>query len=129
MRTKHDSADHLRTTLAEPSFDAAGNSHYAPCMIGLHLCGTARAPGDDLEQPYTALNLPAPDHATAKAMFEAAKAEACCDEESADYVCDLNLGNQSSGCEHVDDFYTNRQLLPRLIAAVALIAHLQGEAA
>lgn len=105
--------------LAEPSFDADGNSSYDPCCIGLHICGAAAQEGSNYEQPYTALNLPARSHAMAKAMFAAARAEAECSKDEHDFVCDLNLGIAGRCVDHVDDFYTNRQLIPRLIAAAS----------
>jgi len=103
--------------LIDPSFDARGNSNYDPVPIGLHLCGICQHPdgyGDAFgQQPYTALNIPARNDAEARAMWEAAKAEASLpDREGEDFLCDLNIG---IGC--VDDFSTNRQLLPRLIKA------------
>lgn len=103
--------------LREPRFDARGNSYYAPCEIGLHLCGFGQAPGCDVEQPFTAANLPAPNHATAQAMFDAARREAECPKDEADFLCDLNLGSPDTGTECVDNFYTNRQLWPRLVRA------------
>lgn len=102
-------------TLIEPSFNTRGDSNYHPCACGLHLCGIAINPRDEQEheQPYTALNIPARDDDEARRMFEAAKAEAALpDREGEDFICDLNL---SDG--YVDDFGTNRQLLPRLVAA------------
>lgn len=103
--------------LASPSFDARGNSNYDPVFPGLHLCGICEHPdgiGDAFgEQPYTALNIPARSDAEARAMFEAAKAEAALpDREGEDFLCDLNLSDGTH-----DDFSTNRQLLPRLIDA------------
>jgi len=103
--------------LSEPRFDARGNSHYEPEFPGLHLCGICSRPEgaeDDLgEQPYTALNISARSDDEARAMWEAAKAEAALDTRDAeDFLCDLNL---SDGCH--DDFSTNRQLIPRLVAA------------
>jgi hypothetical protein len=94
----------------EPTFDARGDSNYQPCAIGLHICGSAGNP----EQPYTAANLPATSQAKARKMFAAAMREAACEQDEADFVCDLNLGAYE--CQ-VEDFWTNRQLLPRLFAA------------
>lgn len=92
------------------AFDANGNSHYFPCCTGLHLCGSTI----DDEQPYTAANFPARDYAGAREMFAAAKAAAECCGDEADFCCDLMIGG-----DHVDDFWTNRQLWPALAAAVA----------
>ena len=104
-------------TLIEPTFSARGDSNYDPCDIGLHLCGICQHPegfGDaNGEQPYTALNLPARSEDEARAMWAAAKAEASLpSREGEDFLCDLNLIDG-----HLDDFSTNRQLLPRLVAA------------
>lgn len=103
--------------LQQPRFDARGNSNYTPVLPGLHLCGICEHPGGygdaNGEQPYTALNIPARSDDEARRMWEAAKAEAAlATREGEDFLCDLNL---SDG--HVDDFSTNRQMLPRLIAA------------
>ena len=103
--------------LIEPHFDTRGNSNYTPIFPGLHLCGICAHPdgvGDTLgEQPYTALNLPARDDAEARAMWEAAKLEASIAERTGeDFLCDLNLSDGAHA-----DFSTNRQLVPRLIAA------------
>ena len=105
------------SALSEPCFDARGNSNYEPVFPGLHLCGICVGPdgsGDDLgEQPYTALNLPARSDTEARAMWEAAKLEASIAERSGeDFLCDLNLSDGAHA-----DFSTNRQLVPRLIAA------------
>ena len=102
--------------LSEPRFDARGNSNYEPVFPGLHLCGICVGPagnGDAFgEQPYTALNLPARDDAEARDMWDAAKLEASIVRgEGDDFVCDLNLSDGSH-----DDYSTNRQLIPRLIA-------------
>jgi hypothetical protein len=104
----------LHVDLIEPHFDTRGNSNYHPCRFGLHLCGQTvwQFDADLMPQPYTALNIPAKDEAEARAMFAAAKEAASCSEQEADYCCDLNIGG-----DHVDDFWTNRQLLPALIAA------------
>lgn len=104
-------------TLAQPVIDGDGNSNYNPCAIGLHLCGHI----DDSKgaQPYTAANIPARTHDQAKAMFDAAKAIGECSEEAADFCCDLNLGEARNGPEHVDDFWTNRQLWPAILAEIA----------
>lgn len=112
-----ESADGPSYALIQPSFDRRGNSNYAPCEIGLHLCGICEHPdgiGDAFGcQPYTALNLPARSDAEAQRMWDAAKAEAeLPDRSGEDFLCDLNLS-----CGTVNDFSTNRQLLPRLIAA------------
>lgn len=102
--------------LIDPHFDERGNSNYSPCWHGLHLCGAAAWPLDPSDtQPYTALNIPAASSQGALAMFAAAKAVAECAEHEADYCCDLNIGG-----DHIDDFWTNRQLLPALIAAARL---------
>ncbi len=102
--------------LAEPRFDRRGDSNYDPVAIGLHLCGICSGPdGGDIngEQPYTALNIAASSDAEARAMWEAARLEASVDSrDNEDFLCDLNL---SDG--HCDDFSTNRQMIPRLIAA------------
>lgn len=102
--------------LIEPSFDRRGNSNYHPVFPGLHLCGICEGPsgsGDALgEQPYTALNLPARSDDEARAMWEAARAEAALEtREGENFLCDLNLSDGTH-----DDFSTNRQLLPRLVA-------------
>ena len=107
--------------LAEPRFDKRGDSNYDPCTIGLHLCGIATAPGDDYEQPYTALNIPAANEDEARAMFDAAKAEAECGKDEADFCCDLMVGEDC-----LADFWTNRQLVERLTAA-ALRSKVGGE--
>lgn len=113
-------------TLADPRFSARGDSNYDPCVVGLHICGCAMAPSTDFEQPYTAFNIEASSHAVARAMFEAGRAEAECAKDEHDFVCDLNLGSAESGVEHVDDFYTNRQLFPRLVAAARAAASGDG---
>jgi hypothetical protein len=107
----------VTVALIQPRFDHRGNSNYRPCEVGLHLCGSALGPGDRDEQPYTALNLPARDHAEARRMFDAARTAAECTKDEADFICDLNLGSRQVGVEHVDDFFTNRQLVDRLVAA------------
>lgn len=93
--------------LAQPSIDQRGNSNYAPCRTGLHLCGAT----PDGEQPYTAANFPADGRSDAMLMFDAAKAIAECGKEEADFCCDLMING-----DHVDDFWTNRQLFPALRA-------------
>ncbi len=109
--------DLVGLALIEPHFDKRGNSNYDPVMPGLHICGICQGPDGHSdaygEQPYTALNIPARSDEEARRMWEAAKAEAALDSrEGEDFLCDLNL---SDG--YVDDFSTNRQLLPRLYAA------------
>lgn len=96
--------------IMQPKFSARGDTHYDPCVIGLHLCGDASG------QPYTAANVPARTHEQARAMFEAARSVAECSKDEADFLCDLNLGSVRGGVEHVDDFWTNRQLWPQLVA-------------
>ncbi|MDH4746645.1 hypothetical protein OMP43_21700 [Sphingomonas sp. CBMAI 2297] len=113
--------------LIEPRFDAHGNSNYHPEKPGLHLCGICEHPdgiGDALgEQPYTAMNLRAHSDAEALHMWHAARAEAeLPNREGEDFLCDLNTREG-----HVDDFSTNRQMLPRLIAA-ALAAQVEFRA-
>ena len=97
-------------TLEQPTLDQRGDTRYEPCEYGLHLCGFY----DDGEggQPYTALNIIADDADQARAMFEAAKAEAGDTEADPDFVCDLMLGGDA-----VEDFSTNRQMVQRLFDA------------
>lgn len=98
--------------LSPPAFDQRGDSHYAPCRTGLHLCGHACAPDHDFEQPYTALNIVTNTHQQARQLYARAKAEAECAKHEADFILDLVIGNDIE-----EGFWTNRQLLPRLFAA------------
>jgi hypothetical protein len=113
--------------LTEPSYDARGNSNYNPTFPGLHLCGICEHSGDIGDafgrQPYTALMIHARNDSEALAMWLAAREVASlADRDGEDFLCDLNT---AAGC--IDDFSTNRQLLPRLIeAALTVRAHLQS---
>ncbi len=87
---------------------AWANRTYRPTMPGLHVCG-----GDhDANRVFTVLDIPARDDDEARAMWEAARAEGEVDKADHDLVVDLNVNEG-----HVDDFYTSRQMLPRIEAA------------
>lgn len=100
-----------------PRIDSDGNSNYSPCRVGLHFCGST----PDGEQPYTAANVLATSYGNAWAIFDAAKAVGECSEDEADFCCDLMIKGYVA-----DDFWTNRQLVPAIAAA---IARLQEQAA
>ena len=100
-------------THIEPMFSREGEINYHPCAIGLHIYYIPKNPDGKGTQPFTALNLPARSDDEARAMWAAAKAEASLHtREGEDFLCDLNLIDGT-----VDDFSTNLQLLPRLVAA------------
>lgn len=83
---------------------------YAPCAIGLHICGMSA----DETEAVTVLNLPTRTIAEARRLFERAKVE--CEivgEEPRSLVVDLCLGANEHGA---DDFSMSRQMLDRLLA-------------
>jgi hypothetical protein len=91
---------------------AWANRTYRPTMPGLHVCG-----GDhDANRVFTVLDIPARDDAEARAMWEAARAECAVEKDASDLVVDLNIDEG-----HVDDFYTSRQMLPRIEAAALTV--------
>jgi hypothetical protein len=82
---------------------------YHPCSFGIHVCG------DKDGAAATFGNVPARNEIEARAMFEAAKAEAAVpDGEHYDLVVDLNLGDDNL---HIEDFCITRQMLDRCLAA------------
>ena len=88
-------------------------ARYAPCAIGLHVCGMS----DDEAEPVTILNLPTRTAAEARRMFYRAKAECqISGDEPTSLVVDLCLGVNEYGA---DDFSMSRQMLERLIALAA----------
>jgi hypothetical protein len=90
---------------------------YHPCRCGIHVCG------DKDGAAATFGNVPARDEAEARAMFEAAKAEAAVGpDEHYDLVVDLNLDLYNC---HVEDFCITRQMLDRCLAAARAVAEKQ----
>lgn len=99
--------------LAPPLWEPNGeDSYYNPCRTGLHFCGEA-IDDDAGSQPYTALNIIYNNPVHARLAFERAKEAATCEQEAESFIVDLQVNDE---CE--DDFYTNRQLFPALIAAL-----------
>lgn len=96
-------------TIAAPTIDGDGNSHYAPCRIGLHFCGST----PDGEQPYTAANILATSYGNAWAIFAAARSVGECGKDEADFCCDLMINDDVA-----DDFWTNRQLVPAIASEI-----------
>lgn len=84
-----------------------GSSNYDPPINGVHLCGQT----DDGEQPTTVASYPIRP-AEAKALFELARSVAECSKGEHDFCVDLVLDRDIG-----EDFYSNRQLWPRAIAA------------
>ncbi len=81
---------------------------YQPCRFGLHVCGHH----PDGMNCLTVANVPTPDAATARALFDRAKAElSAVDGDDADFVVDLQIDH-----DHDEDFMMNRQMLARLLA-------------
>lgn len=81
---------------------------YVPTFPGVHVCG-----GDhDENRVFTVLNLSADDDAQARRMWEAARAEA--EDAGGEHELCVDLNTRDG---HEDDFWTTRQMLPRLEAA------------
>lgn len=82
---------------------------YFPSFPGVHICD-----GDDDEnRAFTVFDCPAVTPQQARAAWEAAKAECECSRAEGDLVVDLNDDEY-----HIDDFWTSRQMLPRLAQIV-----------
>ena len=88
---------------------------YHPCSFGIHVCG------DKDGEAATVANVYAHNEAQARAIFEAAKAEAAGGEsgDEFDLVVDLNLGPDNL---HVEDFCIRRQMLDRCLSAARAVA-------
>lgn len=82
---------------------------YRPSFPGVHVCG-----GDhDENRFFTVLDVPAMTNAEADAWFAAAKAAAEVAKDEGELVVDRC---RTDG--HDEDFWTNRQMLPRLVEAL-----------
>ena len=100
---------------AESTRQREGESHiehanrtYCPTNIGIHLCG---ADHED-NRFFTILNWPLATEVEARAAFERLR-EFAVDGDDGDFTVDLNTRDG-----HEDDFYSSRQLLPRIHAAL-----------
>ena len=78
---------------------------FCPVFPGVHVCGVDH----EDNRFFTAWQQPARDDAEARALWLRARAECEVAEEAGDLCVDLNT---SEG--QVDDFWTSRQMLPRL---------------
>jgi hypothetical protein len=84
---------------------------YRPSFPGVHLCGA----DNEENRFFTILDAPfADDEATLEA-WQAVKAECEVTKDAADFTVDLNDGDG-----HTDDFWSNRQMLPRIAEILKL---------
>jgi hypothetical protein len=92
-----------------PSIDPRSRDYcYQPCRFGLHVCGEH----PDGTNCMSVANFPTKDAATARALFEAAKADLSePDKDESDFVVDLMVDHDTP-----EDFRMNRQMLARLSA-------------
>lgn len=122
MLTKAQKIEDALAFAADPPMSTDGYSPdycYTPCDNGLHVCGHH----PDGVNCLTVVNLPTPDAAEARVLFDVAKAECgATPDEPDDYVVDLQQND-----DLVDDFFMSRQMLPRLIGIWAGRAALQSQ--
>lgn len=80
---------------------------YCPTFPGVHVCGADR----EENRFYTVADFPMQSDDEAREAWQAARVECEVPQDEADFTVDLNEGEG-----HVDDFWSNRQMLPRLAA-------------
>lgn len=95
--------------LEHETYDEWALRTYCPSFPGVHLCGADHI--DD--RFFTVLDLPARSDTEAKALWQAIRADCEVPEEEADFTVDLNTRRG-----HEDDFWSNRQMLPRIATAI-----------
>lgn len=85
---------------------------YHPCSTGLHVVAINEDAKSEVGPHFTVVNLPAIDEATARVLFDRARADLVADDDvDPDLLVDLQVNG-----DHVDDFPMMRQMLPRLYA-------------
>ena len=99
-------AESTRQRIGEGGISWAGRT-FLPVFPGVHICGADH----EENRFFTIANFPARTDAEAKTLWERLRSECEVDQEAGDFVVDLNTDEGS-----VDDFWSNRQNLPRIAA-------------
>lgn len=87
------------------------NRTYCPAFPGVHVCGADH----DENRFFTIAQMPFRTGKQARAAWESCRAECEVERDAADFVVDLNTEEGT-----VEDFWSNRQMLPRIAAILGI---------